>query len=175
MENTGRLELQVTFIYAKNKREDKRPLWTALPLLDSSNSRVPWIVLGDFNEIRAPEERIDTGTYNHGGPAEFIQATTRLAHLLEMPSVGGDFTWTNNSIGPRHKQSKLDRTFTNIHWIDAWPIARLEFFSGASDHNGMLVTISQTERGRKSFRLFNSRLEDPDFLTIARSGLSNKV
>lgn len=52
---------------------------------------LPWLVCWDFNEIRSPEERVGKGIYNHGDPAEFIQATN-LAQIMEMPSTLGDFT-----------------------------------------------------------------------------------
>lgn len=104
--------------------------------------------------------------YNHGGQAEFIEATN-LAHLQEMLS-SGDFTLSNNSIGALFKQSRLDRAFINMHWMEKWPASRLEFFSGRSDHKGMLVKISQVEKGRQPFRVFNSWLEDPEIIAIAK-------
>lgn len=73
------------------------------------------------------------GIYNHGGgPSEFIQAIN-LAHLLEMLSMGGEFTWSNNSLDTEFKQTRLDRTFINQHWIDTWSETKLKFFSGTSD------------------------------------------
>lgn len=55
-----------------------------------------WCVLISMksDHLRA-EERVEKGTYNHGGPSEFVQATN-LAQLMEKLSLGGDFTWTNN-------------------------------------------------------------------------------
>lgn len=51
------------------------------------------------------------------GTAEFI-AAMETAQLLELPSIGGDFTRSNKSIGGNFTESKLDRTFTNMKWID---------------------------------------------------------
>lgn len=39
---------------------------------------------------------------------------------------------------------------------------------------GMIVTFTQTEKGRKPFRLFNSWLDDPEFVDMARTGLSTQ-
>lgn len=81
--------------------------------------------------------------------SDFIQATDMAAQLMEMSSIGGNFTWTNNSVDSNFKQTRLDRALTNQHWIDTQHEARLEFFSGASDHKGMIVTFYQMEKGRK--------------------------
>lgn len=43
------------------------------------------------------------------------------------------------------------------------------------EHKGMLVTISQAKKGKKPFRLFNSWLEDDEFLNLAKAGLSNQL
>lgn len=56
-----------------------------------------------------------------------------------------------------------------------WPATRHEYFNGTSDHKMMMVTISQVEKGRKPFRLFNSWLEDPEFINMAKQGLSKKI
>lgn len=107
-------------------------------------------------------QRRDKEVYNHRSLAEFFQSTD-LAQLLELTSVGREFTWTNNSVGAEFKETRLDRAFTkntNQHWIDYWPKARFEYFSGTSDHKGMIVAFSQVEKGKKPFRLFNSWLDD---------------
>lgn len=94
---------------------------------------------------------------------------------MEMPSIGGKFTWTSNSTGVGFKQTRLDRAFTNQAWIDFWPDARLEFFNGTNDYKGMIVTFSQVEKSNKPFRLFNNWLEDPEYMALARTGLSTQV
>lgn len=48
----------------------------------------------DFNDVRFLDERVSKGVYNHDGPEEFIKDTNG-AMLLEIPSIGGQFTWTN--------------------------------------------------------------------------------
>lgn len=66
-----------TFVYGKKSREERRQLWTTIPLLANPTSILLWIVLGDFNEIRSPEERVESGIYSHRGPAEFIESKNK--------------------------------------------------------------------------------------------------
>jgi len=74
-----------------------------------------------------------------------------------LQAIGGDFTWNNKAAGPNFTQSKLDRAFTDLRWIDIWPQARVEFYKGStSDHATMIITFSSIEKGGKPFRLYDS-------------------
>lgn len=89
-----------------------------------------------------------------------------------MPSIGGEFTWTNNSLGDEFKQTRLDKAFINQLCIDFWSDSRLEFFNGTSNHKGrMIVTFSLVKKDNKPFKLFSSWVEDPEVLALARAGL----
>lgn len=130
--------------------------------------------VGDFNEIGSPEERVNRGISNHGGPSEFI-SKTNIAEIIEMPSIEGDFTWTNNQVGLNFIQSKLDRAFTNQKWIETWPETRVDFHVGTSDHKAMVITFSQAEKGTKPLRIFNFWLEDPTYVDLVRRGFSINI
>lgn len=56
-----------------------------------------------------------------------------------------------------------------------WPNARIEFFSGIKDNKGIAITLFQAERGAKPFRIYNSWLEDPQFIEIAKTGHSKQT
>lgn len=112
----------------------------ALPLLS-----LGWYLMISM-KLHGPRKEFQ-GTYSHGGPSEFIHATMTY-QLIELPSIGGKFTWSNNSIGYASKQNKLNRNFTNLHWIDLWPNSRLEYCRGnTSDHATMIITFSNIESG----------------------------
>lgn len=72
--------------------------------------------------------------YNYGGPIKFIHATDH-ANMVELPSLGGDFTWSNNSPGVNSKQNKLDSAFTNEEFVRRCPEARNEFHSVVSSES----------------------------------------
>lgn len=88
LSNEGGLCFLLTIVYAANKREEKKSLWDGLISISDNPNNLPWVALGDFNEITYPEERIPQGDYNHGVPSEFIDATMS-SHLIELPSMGG--------------------------------------------------------------------------------------
>lgn len=69
------LELFHTLVYGKCSREDRRQLWTLLVQISQFTTTLSLnLVWGDFNEVLAPEERMTSGVYSHGGPSEFSQA-----------------------------------------------------------------------------------------------------
>ena len=76
-----------------------------------------WLILGDFNFIRAPDNR------NRGGGDandmllfnEFI----RRQSLVELPIKGRSFTWSNMQIDPLLEQ--LDWHFTSVNWAAKYP------------------------------------------------------
>lgn len=78
--------------------------------------------MGDFNEIRTLKERMWQQVYDHGGPSEFIDATNP-ANIMELPSIGGNFTQLNNSAGPHFTQRKLDKAFVNEELLDILHVA----------------------------------------------------
>lgn len=81
--------------------------------------------------------------YSHGGPAEFF-ATTNQAELLEVPSIGGEYTCNNRHAGDAFVQSTLDRAFSNQEWVNLFPDVRVEFWFGSySDHAIMIVSLVQ--------------------------------
>lgn len=52
--------------------------------ISSTTNGPSWITIGDFNEIRAPDEGVGQGVCSHGGPGEFI-AATEASYLMEFP------------------------------------------------------------------------------------------
>lgn len=89
--NKGGLEFLATIFYLSNSREEIKIVWKALKDISISANGLFWIVIGVFDEIRAPEDRRDQDVYCHGSPSEFIRATD-LACLIELTP------WTVSSI-----------------------------------------------------------------------------
>lgn len=72
-------------------------------------------VIGDFNSVRNPFEKVDRG---NGGDAreitafkDFIQSN----RLVEIPLIGKAFTWY---MPDGTSKCKLDRMFVNDDWLE---------------------------------------------------------
>ncbi|GLT50498.1 hypothetical protein SLA2020_239810 [Shorea laevis] len=93
------LSCQYTFlsaIYADPYSEMARmELWNELVLLGQALPAVPWLVGGDFNEIRSLSERSDGLACL---PRESVLFNDKLqeAELHDLVSTSSFFTWSNN-------------------------------------------------------------------------------
>lgn len=55
--NRGGFDINLTVVYGSSNPNKRRGLWEEINLL-SININKPWLILGDFNEVRRREERI---------------------------------------------------------------------------------------------------------------------
>lgn len=133
---------------------------------------VGWIAIGFYNEIRFPEKRQGSDTYTHGGSNEFISSTDS-AHLVKLPSLAGEFTWSNNPPRDNFRQITIDRAFDNQEWTEKWPNTRVGFFRRLMrDHASMTINFSTIQKGTRPFKVYNSWLNKPDFLSLDMQGIS---
>ena len=111
-------------------QEDRANFITWLNNLDSSSMDL-WMILGDFNLIRSPNDR-----NRDGGDVNNMLLFNRIIQQLdleEIPIKGRSYTWSNMQDSPLLE--KLDWIFTNVDWTTkfpntmALPLARL-----TSDH-----------------------------------------
>lgn len=102
--------MQVTIIYGQNKRAEREDLWKELRTIGEKHGNVeePWILMGNFNEIRVISEREGRYVHDEEEPSQFNKVIEDL-DLTELPTMGGLFTWSNKNQGEGLVQSKLYR------------------------------------------------------------------
>ncbi|GLT68045.1 hypothetical protein SLA2020_403080 [Shorea laevis] len=158
-----------SFIYADNVEASRTTLWDELVLIGNSLPEVPWLLGGDFNEIRYPTE-----SSNQHFPKESAKfhETLNGIELFDLPALGPQFTWTNKRAEGLVAR-KLDRLLGNSCWLETFPFARAEFLPpDFSDHCAGSVFIptqnDDSSSSRKPFKFFNFWAKDKDFLNIVR-------
>lgn len=57
--------------------------------LHGGNNGLSWIISGDFNEVRALEDRQGQLPYNYGGHSEFMQSTDQAHKCKNSHHWGG--------------------------------------------------------------------------------------
>ncbi|XP_074299032.1 uncharacterized protein LOC141630042 [Silene latifolia] len=97
-------------IYASPKFRLCRTLWTELVNI-SDNHNLPWVFMGDFNEVTCPSEK-------HGARgiklnrADLYKTTFDSCDLIDIGFSGSKFTWTNKlRVNPILE--RLDRAWVN--------------------------------------------------------------
>ncbi|KAL4592668.1 hypothetical protein LXL04_005671 [Taraxacum kok-saghyz] len=137
-------------IYAPQSLADKRTLWHNLSNLMISRPG-KWILFGDFNAVRRPEERINSA-YIAADFNKFIVDNG----LLDLNMGGRRFTYFSD-VGC--KLSKLDRFFVCPNFMNGFPSAAVTTLPREySDHSPFILKTDYLDFGKPSFRFFNSWL-----------------
>jgi hypothetical protein len=126
-----------------------------------------WIVIGDFNLIRFPNEKNNV-SFDYGLAATFNALIHDLA-WFELPLHDRLYTWTNNQEVP--VLARLDRLFFNSNWNSLFPNSHLSSLPRPiSDHNPIVVSAGTSIPTSPIFRFENSWLLDPLFLQTTLPG-----
>lgn len=114
-------------------------------------SMVPCLLVGDFNEVLAPQDR---GSH-HFDPLDssYFNALIQELSLLEIPASNGFFTWFRGG-----SKSKLDPLLVQSEWISLLPDLRVSLLNRLiSDHRPLLISPNNNynDWGLKPFRFLD--------------------
>ncbi|KAJ9543996.1 LOW QUALITY PROTEIN: hypothetical protein OSB04_023703 [Centaurea solstitialis] len=156
-------------IYAPNSLAGREELWRKLTDVIRSDMSTGWVVCGDFNEVRCPEERRGSAFVSRG--ADSFNNFIGNLDLVE-PRLGGRrFTWKS---GDGLKHSKLDRFLLSRGFLNIWnnPGA-FALQSLYSDHNPIVLDSGSHNFGPVPFKFFNSWLFSDDLEGVIFQSWSN--
>ncbi|CAH9093039.1 unnamed protein product [Cuscuta europaea] len=165
------LSFYVTFIYALYTIVQRRELWEHVTVL-SQNILAPWVVLGDFNCVGAPNERMGSAPPS-AYAMKHLNDMKMQSNLLDAPSTGELYTWHRGATW-----AKLDRVLINSLWSMNNISCKAHFFEMECefDHVASLVAIGAVNKGgSKPFKFFNMWLKHERFHDILESVWTRKV
>lgn len=128
-------------IYGHPEARMKKHTWELLRRL-SSESRLPWICGGDFNENLEPNAKVGGRFCYLDAMAEFRQALSDYK-LIDMGFSGLPFTWSNRRFGSTNLiEERLDRFLCSFSWQDLHFSSSVSHLtSWASDHCLVLLEV----------------------------------
>ena len=158
----------LTTVYAPCTYEGKRQFlnwFHSIQMPDEIN----WLIVGDFNLIRRPEDR-----NKEGGDIQemylFNEAINSLG-LIEIPLHGRKYTWTNKQTEPLLE--RLDWFFSSASWTLSYPnTAAKTLLMETSDHWPCVIEISTSIPRAQVFRFENCWLMIDSFLPTAQQNWS---
>lgn len=131
-----------------------------------------WLLVGDFNLIRKPENRNKPG----GDISEmlgFNEAISALG-LVELPLYGRKYTWTNKQSSPLLE--RLDWFFTSSSWTSFFPDTSVStLVMPTSDHWPCNITFSTLIPRGKIFRFENFWLQQATFMQTAQQSWAENI
>jgi len=150
----------VSNIYGPSNPSQKQGFVTWLMNFDTTEFD-DWILGGDFNLIRVPENRNKLGDDS----TEMYMFNELLSDLdlVEIPFSGRELTWSNMQSDPL--LVKLDWVFTSSTWTLTYPATHVQPLSRpTSDHIPYVIHIGSDIPKSKLFRFENYWVEHPGFL-----------
>ncbi|GKB20026.1 cytochrome P450 [Tanacetum coccineum] len=151
-------------VYAPQSQAKKNKLWHDLASLINSHDNLS-VVMGDFNEVRSPSERIGS-IFNQIGASKFNKFIAN-ASLVDLQIGGKRFTRINKF---GSKLSKLDHILVLNHFVNNWPHANiLALTRELSDHSPLLLINRLVDYGPTLFKFYNLWLLHKDFHLLVTS------
>ncbi|XP_044472228.1 uncharacterized protein LOC123200909 [Mangifera indica] len=157
----------LTIVYGSNNPMERKVLWRNLINQAHMMQNTPWIIMGDFNTIKHPLEKVGGAAWGNYY-CEDLSNCMRDAELDDLRFMGHLLTWSNCSEGARRIACKLDRALINDSWKDLFPNAMAHFFNPSiSDHSPCLVRVGTIEDCRKvPFKFYNMWTHHENFLNV---------
>ncbi|KAF5477100.1 hypothetical protein F2P56_003774 [Juglans regia] len=149
-------------VYGPNKDRDRNLLWDEVSGLYFVWD-LPWCICGDFNIVRFPSER--EGLSSMITAMEVFSQLIFDLELLDLPLVGGEYTWSNSRGG-----SRLDRFLVSSSWEAHYPkLCQKRFPRVGSDHFPIILECGGIHEGKRYFKFENMWLEVEGFVDKVKS------
>ena len=137
-----------------NPETNRRPeSWAKLKFLKNSSS-LPWLVIGDFNEIIGLSEK-EGGHTRPKRQMELFLEVINFCALKDLGYVGPKFTWLFQQRDGFQIRERLDRALGSSDWLVLFPRASLHHLSSLiSDHSPLSLHLKSRPCKRSKRRLF---------------------
>ena len=150
---------------------ERHKTWDTLKYIRSS-SDLPWLCIGDFNEVLHRSEHVGVNERSNAQIAAFRDVVD-VCGLMDLGYIGVPWTFEKRVAGGSFCRTRLDRALASPSWCGRYPLATLHHLSAAtSDHLPILLRLDgegeQAQPAMKPFRYevmweshegFNSVLE----------------
>ncbi|GAV61924.1 hypothetical protein CFOL_v3_05449 [Cephalotus follicularis] len=153
-------------IYASPSSVIRKDLWTNIQMFASSHF-LPWLLLGDFKEFMASNEKLGGAPVNEHRLNNFFNCINCL-NLIDLGFVEPKFTWTNLQSAHKLIMERLDRAFGNNLLRFLFPNIVLNHLSHlSSDHFPITMNLLPVDViPPKKFRFESMWLGHLDFFNV---------
>ena len=140
-ETDRNLKWRIIGFYGHPKTHRSYESWHLLAFLHNQY-QLPWLFLGDFNEILSINEKIG-GVTRPEQQMEGFRNVVNFCGFLDLGYQGVDFIWCNMQEGENRIQLRLDRALANTEWSGKFEGMRVyHIMDSTSDHCALLITDS---------------------------------
>jgi endonuclease/exonuclease/phosphatase family metal-dependent hydrolase len=136
-------------------------MWDALRAI-KTQSNLPWLVLGDFNEALGQEEHFSQTPREVNQMVAFRKVLSD-CNLIDLGFAGVPYIYDNKRRGRANVKVRLDRAVADPNWRDMFADSHVQHLtSPVSDHYPILINIMKEERiqcrqPRRQYEIFWER------------------
>ena len=131
---------RLTGVYGHPEKERKVETWRLMRHLHACGT-LPWVCLGDFNEILSFDEK-KGGNPRQVTPMLAFRHTLLQCGLADLGFRGYWFTWRNGRYGVAFMEERLDRFVATLEWREMFPKAIVHRLAVSySDHDPILLDM----------------------------------
>ncbi|KAI9085778.1 hypothetical protein K1719_032192 [Acacia pycnantha] len=145
----GGEEMLLTTVYASPMESKRLRLWDLLYNLSREVSE-PWILVGDFNEIKSPREQQGGGRVS-GTRCHKFNEWIEDCNFIDIETQGPFFTWKGPKWeGLERVYKRLDHCLCSVSWHEKFEDAVVCVLPRVcSDHHPLLVKLSKENKARR--------------------------
>ncbi|KAK9990872.1 hypothetical protein SO802_025857 [Lithocarpus litseifolius] len=132
---------------------------------------LPWLMMGDFNEILSGEDKLGGRQINLNRALEFKDCIDA-CNFLDLGVSGPKYTWSNPRQISKLILERIDRCFANPSWRMLFPEASVTHLPRVfSDHSPILLELLRppTINPNKPFRFQAMWIHHPDFHAVVKT------
>jgi hypothetical protein len=157
---------KLTGFYGHPDPSKRMESWSLLSFLKNF-APIPWLCVGDFNEITHQAEKSGACRRRESQMEGFCNALDD-CHLGDLGFTGPCFTWSNKRHDGTYTKERLDRAVANSGWCGMYKSAGVEVMAArASDHHPLFVSfnthLSRRPRGRRCFKFEANWVPDEEY------------
>ncbi|XP_021996209.1 uncharacterized protein LOC110893406 [Helianthus annuus] len=166
-----------SFVYAKNKYQERRSLWEDLCRHKLLCLDKAWFVMGDFNSALSADDSLFGPSSLSIGMREFCDCIEE-AELIDVKGHGIHFTWNQKPKEGVGLMRKIDRVMSNVKCLDLFPDAYVIYHPyRVSDHTPCILKLSNESNNSrpKPFKFANFIVSKPEFKVCVEKQWAKKI
>jgi endonuclease/exonuclease/phosphatase family metal-dependent hydrolase len=128
---------RLTCGYGEAQTQERHKTWDMLKFIKSS-SHLPWVCVGDFNEVIHQSEHDGVQVRSYAQIAGFREMAD-VCGLFDLGYEGRSWTFEKRAAGGSYCRVRLDRTLATAEWCTRFSSARLKHLTPASSDHGPIL------------------------------------
>ena len=129
----SKLSWLFTAIYASPRLAERRILWSNIEKVGQLHN-LPWLMIGDFNEVLRGEDKFEGNQINLNRALEFKECLDS-CNFVNLGFARPKYTWTNKRQMSDLILERLDRCFANPVWRILYPEAAVTHLPRTFSHH----------------------------------------